>query len=626
MPVHGFFNAGLIEDIHRDWLAFDEPQYRARHETVVANGLDDLARTDIERGFGDPEFEIAFDELALARCEGGAGIKGGESGCGQSGQLQEFATIHYFSVIQYRKSSRSSARLYRVESDLTDGNGRVELVHSQGQISPWRVPTIGSRHPGPLGEDFTDGHDSIGNRRVHNHEYDEDDARRVLDRSTPPGTKQRPDHIPIGWERKEAEMKKSLIGMAYARTSSFVALAAVLLWVAGTQPVAAQSDAGGPKMEDVYKNIQVFKGQPAEQMLITMRFFRASLGVACTYCHAEPNDSSTGPNAKVDPNAGKTSGHVLPGWFADEPAREVDTPRKQVARMMIRMTAAINKENFGSRAEITCFTRHRGNVHPASNFNASLVSAFSPVAADSKAVSGMSADELVNKFIAAIGGETAIQKISTRMAQGTVQYGGLIAERGNGRTPPPYPVEISAKLPGLRALITAEGNGVVRSTNGERGWQQGRFSTDPRHQPRDMRANEHDSFKLEDPYFFAGELKQLVTGLRVARTEEIGGKQTYVVVGHTQVLPEVQLFFEKDSGMLVHVATQTQGLIGRLPTLYDYSDFRTVDGVKVPFHWVSTDISEGQSYTYQLDQVRQNVPVDAVKFVRPSTYMALFKK
>src|SRR2546423_537024 len=54
--------------------------------------------------------------------------------------------------------------------------------------------------------------------------------------------------------------------------------------------VQAQSgaDASAPKMEDVYKNIQVFKGLPADQLFITMRFIRASLGVACTYCHAEP--------------------------------------------------------------------------------------------------------------------------------------------------------------------------------------------------------------------------------------------------------------------------------------------------------------------------------------------------
>jgi len=44
-----------------------------------------------------------------------------------------------------------------------------------------------------------------------------------------------------------------------------------------------------------------------------------------------------------------------------------------------------------------------------------------------------------------------------------------------------------------------------------------------------------------------------------------------------------------------------------------------------PPYRLGTDISEGQTYTYQLDQVQQNVPVDEAKFVRPSTYMALFK-
>jgi hypothetical protein len=294
--------------------------------------------------------------------------------------------------------------------------------------------------------------------------------------------------------------------------------------------------------------------------------------------------------------------------------------------MMMRMTAAINKENFGGGDVVTCFTCHRGNIHPASDFNSALVAAFSPVVSDSKSVSGISADELVDKFVAAIGGEATIQKVSSRIAKGKVQYGGLFAERGNGRMPPPYQVEISAKLPAMRALITGEGNGVVRSSNGDKGWQQGRISTDPRHQPRDMRGYEHENFKLEDPYFFAGQLKQLVTGLRVARTEDLGGKQAYVVVGHSAILPEVQLYFERESGMLLRVVTQAQGIVGRLPTIYDYSDFRTVDGVKAPFRWVSTDISEGQSYTYQLDEVQQNVPVDEAKFVRPSAYMVLFKK
>ncbi len=120
-------------------------------------------------------------------------------------------------------------------------------------------------------------------------------------------------------------------------SSSLVVLpAAVLLWAVAVQSVPAQSDASAPKMEDVYKNIQVFKGQPAEQMLITMRFFRASLGVACTYCHAEPRESDSGPDAKLGPSPGKTSEHALPGWYADKPARERATPRNQRARVMIK--------------------------------------------------------------------------------------------------------------------------------------------------------------------------------------------------------------------------------------------------------------------------------------------------
>jgi len=414
-------------------------------------------------------------------------------------------------------------------------------------------------------------------------------------------------------------MTKWLI--THARTSFIPALGVALSWAVFVQPAQAQADAGGPKMEDVYKNIQVFKGQPAEQMLITMRFIRASLGVACTYCHAEPDDTQTGPDAKLEK---KTADHPLPGWWADEPAREIDTPRKQVARMMMRMTAAINKENFGGRTEITCFTCHRGNIHPASNFNASLVAAMSPSAGDSKSLTDVSVDQLLDKFIAAIGGEAA-QKVSTRITKGTVQYGSLIAERGNGRNPPPYAVEISAKLPGMRALVTREGNGVVRSSNGEKGWQQGRFSNDPRHQPRDMRSYEHANFKLEDPYFFAGQLKQLVTGMRVARMDNVNGKPAYVVAGRDQVLPDIQLYFDKESGLLLRVVSQAQGLVGRLPMQYDFSDFRDVDGLKVPYHWVTTDIFEGQSYTYMITDVQQNVSVDEARFVRPKEYMVFFK-
>src|ERR1700752_2858726 len=43
---------------------------------------------------------------------------------------------------------------------------------------------------------------------------------------------------------------------------------------------------GGDKpAEQVYKNIQVFKGLPASQLLGAMNFMAGSLGVGCNHCH-----------------------------------------------------------------------------------------------------------------------------------------------------------------------------------------------------------------------------------------------------------------------------------------------------------------------------------------------------
>ena len=50
----------------------------------------------------------------------------------------------------------------------------------------------------------------------------------------------------------------------------------------------AQSAGGTPKMaEEQFKNIQVLKGIPADQLIPTMQFVAASLNVECTFCHVE---------------------------------------------------------------------------------------------------------------------------------------------------------------------------------------------------------------------------------------------------------------------------------------------------------------------------------------------------
>jgi hypothetical protein len=103
------------------------------------------------------------------------------------------------------------------------------------------------------------------------------------------------------------------------------------------QPEADWEPPQPPKMaEAVFKNIQVFKGVPAPELMNAMRSFTRSLGVRCTFCHVE-------------------------GAFDKDDKRE-----KQTARKMISMARQINTDNFGGNMRVTCWTCHRGATEPES--------------------------------------------------------------------------------------------------------------------------------------------------------------------------------------------------------------------------------------------------------------------
>jgi len=118
---------------------------------------------------------------------------------------------------------------------------------------------------------------------------------------------------------------------------TFLAGVVFAVGVAGLCAQSRKPSTGGraPKTaEQVYKNIQVLKGVPADQLIPAMQFITASLGVQCDFCHLE--------------NA-----------FEKD-----DKETKQTARKMIRMMFAINKDNFDDHREVTCYACHRGAHKP----------------------------------------------------------------------------------------------------------------------------------------------------------------------------------------------------------------------------------------------------------------------
>jgi hypothetical protein len=342
----------------------------------------------------------------------------------------------------------------------------------------------------------------------------------------------------------------------------------------GTSKAQAQNPAAnsGKTAEQVFKNIQVLKGAPADQLQPAMQFIANSLGVECSFCHVQ-------------------------GAFDKD-----DKKPKQTARKMIEMQMAINKEHFDGNREITCNSCHHGAEHPAGT----------PIIPDEVAqkadleIGGEptlpSAEEVVNKYIQAVGGADAIKKITSRVQKGTITFGQSQAT-----------AEVLSKAPDKRVstMITQRGANVT-AYDGHAGW----MSAGDR-PPRDMTAQENQAISFDATFYLPLELTKMFHQLRVVPSEKIGRIEVYQVLGTNPGQPPVRMFFDKVSGLLIRTIRYEETPLGRNPTEVDYSEYRTDSGVKLPFQWtVARPLGR---FTIQVAEIHQNVPIDDSKFEKPAS-------
>jgi hypothetical protein len=129
-----------------------------------------------------------------------------------------------------------------------------------------------------------------------------------------------------------------------------------------------------------------------------------------------------------------------------------------------------------------------------------------------------------------------------------------------------------------------------------------------------------DAARLDADLTFPARIKQALTEWRVGVPDTIDNHAVQVVQGRSAARTPVRLFFDKDSGLLVRLIRYTDSPVGLNPMQIDYSDYREVAGVKMPFHWTVTWL-DGRSII-ELTEVQPNVSVDAGKFAKPATPVA----
>ena len=341
----------------------------------------------------------------------------------------------------------------------------------------------------------------------------------------------------------------------------------------GAGPQAGASVPAAKKAEEQFKNIQTLKGVPADQLIPSMQFIRASLGVECDFCHVQ-------------------------GAFEKD-----DKKPKQTARKMMEMMFAINRDNFEGHREVTCYSCHRGSRDPVAT---PIIAAEDAKTApegkkvESKDASGPTANDLFDKYLQALGGAAAVEKVTSRVAKGTIDIGGK-----------QVPSDVYSKDPGKRAsfMHLPEGDSVT-AFDGHEGW-----IGVPGRPVREMHGSDVDDAAIDADLHFATHLKQMFTEAQVRGIEKRGDHEAYLVVGRREGKPPLRLYFDSQSGLLVRLIRYVETPLGHLPTQIDYADYRDVGGLKVPFGW--TVARPSGRFTIQVTDVKQNVPVDDAKFARP---------
>jgi len=375
-------------------------------------------------------------------------------------------------------------------------------------------------------------------------------------------------------------------------TLKHVALALLMIttiYTVGVAPASGQAATGQKPLmaEDVFKNITVLKGISVNEFMGTMGFFSASLGLNCVYCHVADS---------------------MQDWqkFAE------DVPRKRMARVMIQMVNNINRTNFGGRRVITCYSCHRGAERP--KVVPSLADQYGVPSEDpneieivANAAQGPSADQILDKYIAAAGSAQSLGALTSVTAKGTYEGYETYHQK--------VPIEVFVKAPNQMTTIVHTQNGDSTTVfDGQAGWI---AAAD---KPVPLLAMtpgaELDSAKLDAELFFPGRIKQSLTQWRAGfPVTTVDDKDVVVIQGIGAGKTRFKLYFDRETGMLARQVRYAETVVGVNPTQIDYTNYRDLNGVKVPFKWTVT-WTNGQSII-ELSDVQANTVIDASRFAKP---------
>ena len=211
--------------------------------------------------------------------------------------------------------------------------------------------------------------------------------------------------------------------------------------------------------------------------------------------------------------------------------------------------------------------------------------------------------EILAKYVQAIGGRETNEKIKSRMVKGTLE----LMPMGIKGTFENYSAAPSKSI----MKISLDGIGeIIEGFDGTTAW-----IINPLQGNRDKQGEELAQTKLAYDFYEETNLGKLYPKMELKGTEKIGANETYVVVGTPDNLPPETFYFDTKSGMLLRYDSTAISPEGKILTKTFFEDIRELDGVKIPFKIRS--ILPQLEFSITATEVKHNIAVEDSKFAKP---------
>jgi hypothetical protein len=212
-------------------------------------------------------------------------------------------------------------------------------------------------------------------------------------------------------------------------------------------------------------------------------------------------------------------------------------------------------------------------------------------------------DQVLDKYIQAMGGRAALEKQKSRVMKGS-----QVMADGTA-----IPLETYQAAPDkVVSILTTPKQGVMMSGyNGQVGWVKNQRGQ------HDLSGAQLADMKRGADFYGDLKLKEIFPGLEVVDREKVGDRDAYVLASQVSPTRIEKLYFDAQTGLLLRSLSITQTMLAPIPDQTDFEDYRDVDGVKLPFTIRQSAVDARNGWTRKYTEIKQNVPIDDTKFNPP---------